>query len=114
MGMAYGVISSTLLLGLGMTPALALASVHLAELASTGVSGLSHGYFGKSDRRLFLRLAWPGVLGGMIGAFLLRQFQAPWLRPLVALYLPVLGTSGVVTVLGATSLNLSLRGKPLR
>ena len=57
------VTSSTLLLGLGMAPALASASVHMAELATTGVSGLSHGFFGNVDKRLLLRLALPGAIG---------------------------------------------------
>lgn len=93
LGMAYGVTSSTLLLGLGVAPALASASVHLAELATTGVSGLSHGFFGNVDKRLLLRLAAPGAIGGMIGAFVLSHLQTPWLGAVVAAYLLVLGVS---------------------
>lgn len=91
LGMAYGVTSSTLLLGLGMAPALASASVHMTELATTGVSGLSHGFFGNVDRRLLLRLALPGALGGMLGAFVLSHLQTPWLGAVVAAYLLALG-----------------------
>lgn len=91
LGMAYGVTSSTLLLGLGMTPALVSATVHVAEVATTGVSGLSHGFFGNVDRGLLLRLALPGALGGIVGALLLSHWQAPWLAPLIAAYLLVLG-----------------------
>jgi hypothetical protein len=96
LGMAYGVTSSTLLLGLGMAPALASASVHMAELATTGVSGLSHGFFGNVDKRLLLRLALPGAIGGMVGAFVLSHLQTPWLGAVVAAYLLVLGVSLVL------------------
>ncbi|MBL0029284.1 MAG: sulfite exporter TauE/SafE family protein [Rhodanobacteraceae bacterium] len=96
LGMAYGVTSSTLLLGLGMAPALASASVHMAELATTGVSGLSHGFFGNVDKHLLLRLALPGAIGGMVGAFVLSHLQTPWLGAVVAAYLLVLGVSLVL------------------
>ena len=42
LGMAYGVSCSTMLLGIGVPPAIASASVHTAEVFTTGVSGLSH------------------------------------------------------------------------
>ncbi|TMB74729.1 MAG: sulfite exporter TauE/SafE family protein, partial [Chloroflexi bacterium] len=42
LGMGYGVTSTSLLLTLGLAPALASASVHLAEIGTTAVSGLSH------------------------------------------------------------------------
>lgn len=91
LGMAYGITSSSLLLALGLPPALASASVHAAEVATTGVSGLSHRYFGNVDKALMWRLALPGVAGGVAGALLLSLIDWAWLRPLVALYLLVLG-----------------------
>ena len=42
LGMAYGVTSSTLLLSMGLVPAAASASVHLAEVGTTLASGVSH------------------------------------------------------------------------
>jgi hypothetical protein len=91
LGMAYGVTSSSLLLAFGLPPAVASASVHAAEVATTGVSGLSHGYFGNVDRKLLWQLAVPGVVGGAIGAYFLSRIDWHWLRPLVAAYLLVLG-----------------------
>ncbi len=91
LGMAYGVTSSSLLLALGLPPALASASVHAAEVATTGVSGLSHRCFGNVDKALMWRLALPGVVGGVAGALLLSLISWAWLRPLVAVYLLVLG-----------------------
>lgn len=91
LGMAYGVTSSSLLAFLGIPPALASASVHAAEVATTGVSGISHGLFGNVDGRLLLRLAVPGVVGGVIGAWALSQMSWPWLRVVIAAYLMLLG-----------------------
>ena len=49
LGMAYGVTSTTFLIGFGVPPAVASASVHTAEVVTTGVSGLSHWRFGNVD-----------------------------------------------------------------
>jgi uncharacterized membrane protein YfcA len=92
LGMAYGVVTASLLLALGLPPSLVSASVHAAEVAITGVSGISHSLFGNIDRRLMWTLVVPGVIGGAIGAFLLSRIHWDWLRPLVALYLLGLGT----------------------
>jgi uncharacterized protein len=91
LGMAYGITSSSLLFGLGMAPAVVSASVHAAEVATTGISGISHGYFGNVDRKLLLKLALPGAAGGALGALLLTHLNTPWLRPIIALYLLALG-----------------------
>jgi uncharacterized membrane protein YfcA len=42
LGMAYGVSSNTFLLSIGIPPAAASASVHMAEVVTTGISGFSH------------------------------------------------------------------------
>lgn len=91
LGMAYGITSSSLLLAFGLPPQLASASVHAAEVATTGVSGISHGMFGNVDWKLVLRLALPGVIGGALGAWVLSEMQWPWLRILIAVYLLVIG-----------------------
>jgi uncharacterized protein len=39
LGMAYGLTSTTMLVAIGTAPALASATVHLAELGTTAVSG---------------------------------------------------------------------------
>src|SRR4249919_588356 len=91
LGMAYGVVTASLLLAFGLPPPLVSASVHAAEVAITGVSGVSHSVFGNIDRRLMWALAVPGVIGGAVGALLLSWIHWDWLRPLVALYLLGLG-----------------------
>lgn len=92
LGMAYGVSCSTILLHLGISPAVASASVHTAEVFTTGVSGLSHLYFKNVDKHLFIRLAIPGIIGAMIGAFLLAKIlDGNVVKPFIAGYLMVLG-----------------------
>jgi uncharacterized membrane protein YfcA len=89
--MAFGVISSTLLISMGVPPAAASAGVHLVECFTTGVSGISHTLHRNVDRRLFLRLVIPGVIGGVIGAYLLTQISAEAARPFVLGYLSLIG-----------------------
>src|SRR5689334_12077778 len=71
LGMAYGLTASSLLQALGVPPPMASASVHAAEMATTFVSGASHGMFGNVDWDLVRRLALPGMIGGGLGAWLL-------------------------------------------
>ena len=70
-GMAYGLFASSVLLGLGVPPTTASASVHVAEVFTTGASGLAHWRMGNVRRELVPRLAVPGALGGVLGAYLL-------------------------------------------
>ncbi|MFC0678830.1 sulfite exporter TauE/SafE family protein [Lysobacter korlensis] len=91
LGMAYGVIASSLLLGLGLPPAVTSATVHAAECFTTGTSALSHRAFGNIDRALFRGLLLPAVLGAGTGAWLLASLDGDLLKPWVASYLLVLG-----------------------
>ena len=68
LGMAYGVTSSSLLLAFGIAPAVASASVHLAEVVTTAASGVSHIKFGNVDKQTVKRLVIPGSLGAFLGA----------------------------------------------
>jgi uncharacterized membrane protein YfcA len=81
--MAYGVTSSSLMLVAGLSPAAASASVHLAELGTTVVSGASHWRFGNVDWRMVVRLGVPGAVGAFAGATLLSNLStevaAPWM-----------------------------------
>jgi uncharacterized protein len=91
LGMAFGVISNTMLLSMGVTPQSASASVHLAESFTTGVSGISHTLHRNVDWWLFVRIVVPGVIGGVTGAYLLTQISADAARPLVLAYLVAIG-----------------------
>jgi uncharacterized membrane protein YfcA len=91
MGMAYGVISSTVLISFGVAPASASAAVHAAELFTTAASAGSHTWYRNVNWRLFWTLAPAGILGGVAGTYLLTSFEGDALRPYVAAYLAVMG-----------------------
>jgi hypothetical protein len=91
LGMAYGVVSAAMLLGLGLPPALASASVHYAETFTCGASGISHLFAGNVRRRLFWSLVIPGVIGAVIGARLLTHLPVHWVRVLLTPYLLLIG-----------------------
>ena len=91
LGMAYGVSSNALLLTLGVPPAAASASVHTAEVFTTLVSGVSHLKLGNVDMSLVKKLAIPGVLGGVLGAYIISNVDSHLLKPIVAVYLLLMG-----------------------
>src|SRR3954452_9547165 len=90
-GMAYGLLATSVLLSLGVVPATASASVHAAEIFTTGASGLAHWFLGNVRRDLVLRLAVPGVLGGILGAYVLVETPTAMVRVFVSIYLLCLG-----------------------
>jgi uncharacterized membrane protein YfcA len=91
LGMAYGVISSSVLLAFGVPPAQASATIHAAECFTTGTSGISHMTHRNVDWRLFFRLAPAGILGGVAGAYILTGLDATFIKAVVIAYLGVLG-----------------------
>lgn len=91
LGMAYGVICSTVLLGFGVPPAQVSASVHAAELFTTAASGSGHLYHRNVDWGLFLRLAPFGIAGGVLGAFVLTSIDGTAIKPWITAYLAILG-----------------------
>ncbi|MBO8142420.1 MAG: sulfite exporter TauE/SafE family protein [Firmicutes bacterium] len=94
LGMGYGVTSSSMLLALGVAPAVASASVHAGEVVTTLVSGMAHWRFGNVDRRMMWRLGIPGAVGAFAGAVLLSSFPVQPARLGVSAFLLLLG--GVV------------------
>lgn len=92
LGMAFGVITNTMLVGLmGVPPAQASARVHVAECFTTAASGLSHLYHGNIDFRLFSKLVIPGVIGGVGGVFLISNIDGDIIKPFVLAYLAFIG-----------------------
>ncbi len=91
LGMAYGLTATSVLLGLGVPPVTASASVHAAEVFTTAASGASHWRLGNVDLTLVRRLALPGMLGGAVGAYLLTEAPGDLVAPLVNLYLLCMG-----------------------
>src|SRR3989344_2115273 len=91
LGMAYGVISSSVLLAFGVPPAMASASVHAAEVFTTAASATSHVAHRNVDWRLCARLATAGVAGGCLGAYVLTGFEGDAVKPFVVGYLALVG-----------------------
>ena len=92
LGMAFGVISNTLLVAvMGVPPALASQRVHIVECFTTAVSGISHLLHGNIDKRLFFRLLIPGLIGGVLGAYVLTSIDAAVVKPYVLIYLTAIG-----------------------
>jgi uncharacterized protein len=89
--MAFGLISTTALLSFGIPPAQASAAVHTAEVATTAASGLAHLFHQNINLRLFLTLCMAGVLGGVLGAYVLSNINGRAIRPFVSAYLLVIG-----------------------
>lgn len=92
LGMAFGVICNTLLVGvLGVPPAQASARVHVVKCFTGAISGLSHVMHGNIDWKLFWRLTPPAVVGGVLGAYGLTSIDAALAKPFVLLFLTLIG-----------------------
>jgi uncharacterized membrane protein YfcA len=102
LGMAFGVICSSSLIALGLPPAIASASVHAAEVVTTGISGGSHIYHRNVDKVLFLKIVITGVLGGVAGAYILTGLPEASVKVFVAIYLTGMALLIIGRVLGRT------------
>lgn len=91
LGMGYGLTSSTLLIFAGLSPAAASASVHLAEVGTTALSGVAHHRFGNVDWHAVRRIAIPGGIGAFLGATLLSSLSTESAKPLASTLLFTLG-----------------------
>lgn len=91
LGMAFGVLTTTSLLAVGVPPAAASAMTHITECFTTAASGASHLYHRNVDWRLVRRLAPAGMIGGAIGAYLLANIDGEAIEPLVSVYLIGIG-----------------------
>jgi uncharacterized membrane protein YfcA len=91
LGMAYGVSSTTMMISAGVSPAAASAGVHAAEVFTTGASGLSHLFMGNVNKKLFKRLIIPGMIGAVLGAYVLTSIDADIIKPFVSAYLLAMG-----------------------
>jgi len=91
LGMAYGVTSTTLLLAIGSNPAAASATVHLAEIGTTLMSGAAHWRFGNVDWGVVVKIGVPGAFGAFAGATVLSGLSTETAAPLMSLILITLG-----------------------
>jgi uncharacterized membrane protein YfcA len=95
LGMAYGLVATSVLLATGTSPAIASASVHAAEIVTTGLAGASHVWNKNVDWALFRRLAPAGVAGGIVGAYLLVGLPEGIVKMFVIVYLVTM--TGLIT-----------------
>lgn len=91
LGMGFGPTASVMLLGAGLSPATASATVNVAKIGSGVAGGAAHWRFGNVDRRLALSLAVPGAVGAVIGGVLLTTIDPKTIRPFLALALMAVG-----------------------
>jgi uncharacterized membrane protein YfcA len=91
LGMGYGLTSSTLLIAIGLAPAAASASVHLAEIGTSATSAFSHAKMGNVDKTVLRRIALPGAIGAFAGATVLSGLSTQAARPWASALLLILG-----------------------
>lgn len=91
LGMGYGATSTSFLLAYGVPPAISSTGVHVAEMFTTGASAISHHKFGNINKKLVRHLLIPGVLGSIVGAYLLSDvIDGDAIKPFIAVYMIVL------------------------
>ncbi|MBO3061470.1 MULTISPECIES: sulfite exporter TauE/SafE family protein [Mammaliicoccus] len=91
LGMGFGATSSSLLLTFGVAPAIASATIHFSEVATTAASGISHLKFKNVDKSIILKLALPGAITGFIGAGVLSNLHSDFIKPFIAIFLLSMG-----------------------
>ena len=91
LGMGYGLTSSTLLIAIGLAPAVASASVHMAEIGTSAASAYSHARMGNVDKTVLRRIALPGAIGAFAGATVLSGLSTQAARPWASTLLLILG-----------------------
>ena len=91
LGMGYGASVSSFLMGYGIPPVASSAYVHIAEIFTTGSSALNHWKIGNLDFKLFKRIFVPGVVGAMLGIYLISKIKIPYLSLWISIYLLVIG-----------------------
>lgn len=115
LGMAYGVSASSFLLTVGVSPAAASASIHASEIFTSGVSGLMHLKFQNVNKKLFQTLLLPGVVGAILGAYLLSELENynHILRPIVATYTLCLGVIIIIKAIRKAGAKIKTKRIPL-
>jgi uncharacterized membrane protein YfcA len=94
MGMGYGVICTTILLILNISPPIISASIHSAESFTSAAGAISHYKLGNVNKKLTKLLAIPAIIGAVIGALALSYFGEKYARmtkPFIAVYTMYLG-----------------------
>ena len=97
LGMGYGATSTSFLLSFGVPPVISSTAVHVSEMFTTGASAISHHKFGNINRKLAKLLIIPGVIGSVVGAYLLSDvIDGNVIKPYIAVYM--IGLAVVILV----------------
>jgi uncharacterized membrane protein YfcA len=92
LGMAYGLTTTTFLLNLGLPPASVSATTHAAECITSGFSAIAHHQLGNVNKSLFFGLLLPGMIGAVLGVFMITSIDGDLIRPFIGIYLFIMGT----------------------
>lgn len=112
LGMGYGATSTSFLLSVGVPPAISSTGVHVAEMFTTGASALSHYKFKNINKRLVTYLLVPGVIGSVVGAYLLSDvIDGKVIKPFIAVYMIVLAV--MIIIKGLRNNNVKKKTKNL-
>ncbi|WP_085505871.1 sulfite exporter TauE/SafE family protein [Thalassobacillus devorans] len=114
LGMSYGLTSSTLLIAYGVAPAVVSSSIHMAEIATTAVSGYSHYKFDNIDKKLVLPLIIPGSISAFLGAAFLSSLPGEKIKPFISIFLLLLGVYIVARFLLMKTSNEKRREVPVK
>lgn len=90
-GTAYSLITVVILLNLGVEPLIASTCVHIVSIFTAGSSSISHYQMGNVNKKLAKGLLVPGIIGAIIGAYALSSFEGDKIKPVIAIYLLVMG-----------------------
>ena len=112
LGMGYGATSTSFLMSVGVPPAISSTGVHVAEMFTTGASAMSHYKFKNINKRLVTYLLIPGVIGSVIGAYLLADvIDGKVIKPFIAVYMIVLAV--MIIIKGLRNNNVKKKTKNL-
>ncbi len=111
LGMAYGVTATTFLLSGGIAPAASSACVHASEVFTSAASGLMHLKFGNVNKKLFKNLLIPGVIGAILGAYILTSLESYnyIIKPSVSVYTLILGVIIIYKALKKESIRKKIK-----
>jgi uncharacterized protein len=109
LGMAYGMTATSFLLAVGASPIVASGATHLAEVFTTGISGISHLNMGNVNKKLFFSLVVPGVAGGLIGTYVLSHIDGALIKPYISGYLLLMGIHVFISAFRKIEMHLDVK-----